>query len=284
MLSKIVPFILPSDPSGTGPLGGLAISSSSGDFFYVDGSTDQWTQVAAGGGGGNENLIGPYADIPSTPSKGDTYLCTDIPFTLLYDGTKWRASYKNFLVNMPVFNSWNTTNIGTAVPTQLPGDSILLTSGSNLIEIMTQAGLPSPPYTVTIFTVTDLAVGSTSGPSFQNVQLSPVLLNSGNSKMVSIQITLSQVAAATQWVLPSTFVGNTFYSATPITPWDILGQRISDDGTHRIYSFSVNLGLSWTPMFQESSDNYVTPDSWGIGVIGSPSYPLSMLVLSAVQT
>lgn len=232
---------------------------------------------------GDANLIGLYSSVPSTPSKGDQYRCTDLPFELVYDGTLWHAFYKSFHVKMPAFSSWNTANLGTATPTQLPGDAILLTSGSGL-EIMTQAGLPSPPYVVTIFTVTDLAVGSTSGPTFQNVHHSPILFNTSNNKAISIQLTLSQVAAATQWVLPSTFVGNTFFSSTPTTPWDILGQRISDDGTHRTYSFSVNLGLSWTPMFQESSGNYVAPDTWGVGAIGSPSYPLSTLVLAAVQT
>lgn len=284
MLSKIVPFILPSDPSGTGPLGGLAISSSSGNFFYVDGSTDQWTQVATGGGGGNENLIGPYADIPSTPLKGDTYVCTDIPFTLLYDGTKWRASYKNFLVNMPAFESWSTANLTPGTATQFPGDAIYLSSGTNVINLLTQSGLPSPPYTVTIFAVLDLNTGGNT-PTFQNSHMVPIVLNSGNGKLVSTQLNLSQVAAATQWVLPATFVGNSFFSIGAEIGWDILGQRIVDDGTHRTYYFSTNLGVNWTPMFQEASANYVTPDEWGIAVIvGSPPYSMGMLVLSAVQT
>lgn len=234
-------------------------------------------------GRANQNQIGLYSSLPTSPDQGDTYRCTDIPFSLLYDGTKWRASYKNFLVNMPAFSSWGTANLTPGTAIQLPGDAVYLTSSVGVINLLTQSGLPSPPYTVTIFAVMDLNTGGTT-PSFQNAHMVPVVLNSGNGKLVDTQLNLSQVAAGTEWTLPSTFVGNSFFSVTPEIGWDILGQRIVDDGTHRTYFFSTNLGISWTPMFQESSANYVTPDQWGIAVIANPSYTLGMLVLSAVQT
>lgn len=49
MLFKPVPLILALDPSGAGPIGGLAISQSSGNLFFVNGLTGDWASVGGSG-------------------------------------------------------------------------------------------------------------------------------------------------------------------------------------------------------------------------------------------
>lgn len=78
MLFKPVPLILTLDPSGVGPVGGLAISQSSGNLFFVNGLTGDWASVTVGGGGPSLN-----GDNIWTGQNTFTFLYTSDPAFLI---------------------------------------------------------------------------------------------------------------------------------------------------------------------------------------------------------
>jgi hypothetical protein len=144
-------------------LQGRTVSSAAPSDGYVltwNASGSDWVGEAPASGGGNTR--GTFAARPAAGHQGNTYYCTDVPFTYFDDGTNWQQYCYGVPCVSPVnagYSGWTQINITGTESMGTAGDSLWYNSNSadaylhgwNIGSITTGAG--------GIFTITMGVIG-----------------------------------------------------------------------------------------------------------------------------
>jgi hypothetical protein len=213
--------------------------------------------LTSGSGSGNASYTDAYATHPTPVSSGDLFFPSNGVGLERYDGSEWLPWGPIFPLTPPVNGDFSWVNQGTGSVTAATGSIYLLApsigSNSNALRIRKKSA-PSTPYTITVALLS---------PNLRESYISYGIgfreSSSGKLHLLSIQGSTEYNAlllASIKHSDPSTFHSSyalDYLSAAP------LFLRMSDDGTNRAFSFSVD-GQNFIPYHSVSRTDYLTAD------------------------
>ena len=243
-----------------------------GQVLTVDPSTHHlvWATPSGGGSASSINLMGTYASLPAAGTAGRLYKCTDAPITLRDNGTSWDAWHNDFAVTLPPsFTALLGTSVSASIDTSKGFSLIDIDGGQGLSMALYKKALANTiNYTATIYCDAILPVGGT------NSLFGIAVRNSSNGNIIgwgpfdntggwSFNVGLWNSVSSYNGNLNQ--VGGSYFTR-------IRWYRIKDDGTNRLYQYSID-GQNWATYYSQGRTVSVTPDEVGIfctsGSLGS---------------
>ena len=240
-----------------------------------------WSLLGGGGGvnGTNGNTILSGTSAPTGGNNGDFYLKTDTFCLYGPKTTVWPGSCTSlvgpagpngaqglpggnignwFPVNPPDFTGFSWVNQNTASWSVINGLPVVVFPYQSIVQ---WNNLVAPtltvPYTITlVFTLTANVVGGDVGLTLQD---------STTGKSINYLAYYANMQAA---VFQETTSGVWSAESEPFSQvvsfGQIVGLRITDDGTHRSYWYSNDGGTAWIMLYQENTNTFLTPTKYGI--------------------
>lgn len=212
------------------------------------------------------NQFGTRANLPLTTGQvqGNTYKCTDSPYSFIFDGTKWQAFFMGYHVNEPLSSAFSWVNQG--------GAAIVTTLGGIQLTVPPNSG-DSFREQVQSWTPGQQCVDIAFLPSFHYTSafMQLLLRNSGSTNQAGWSIGSgtqpSFALGGSRFASPTSFNSNyTVTQAEFMGTGPLLWLRIYDDGTtNRTIYFSVD-GNQFYQFFQESRTAYITPNQVGFAI------------------
>ena len=228
-------------------------------------------------GGPGSATYGTYASLSGTCTTGAQYLTSDSPYTFMCTATNTQTAFlKGTKVTLPPtcgsmtslgsgFTSGTCTNSGT------PGALALEVTGvSGCCNIFAQVqSAPATPYTYTTFLQTVNSIGSST-----NVNAGVIFRDSATGKSTAFGLYnggwrieyWTNIPASGTATDSSTLTSGLF--PTNITWNGLMGYRISDDGTNRLYyvcfaSATCINPLDWKLIYSEARTTNFTANQVG---------------------
>lgn len=211
------------------------------------------------------NSVGVHAALPvSGMKKGDTYHCTDSPYTYIYTGTYWQAYVFGYAVTEPVLSDFTQVKVDLSTFDSSHGGimwSVNASSGYDYQVISTTNSLigAGAYYVDAAFIVdiggsngkisTHIAAGTTTGSAFAR---SAYGWESSNFQWVR-----SRCNSPTSWESNAGLVQLT-------TNAPLMWLRVYDDGTTNRYFYSSTTGYTWIQRYSESRTSLFSPTAAGI--------------------
>ncbi len=233
--------------------------------------------ILTGGGLENlihdNNLIGAAASRPAAGFAGRKYYCTDEPFILLDDGTKWISFHGGFLCHNPNDVTWT---VGRDHEGDLSSFSIKefyrtikeASVGSSGIGYNSyKRAAPSAPYKMTA-----LLSHVASQASYQMPAIG--FHNSGDNKVQIIRYWAN--ANGQNTIIYSTGTGWVESSVTDVTTFNVIPTsyiwlQIEDNNTNLIFRFSYD-GINFIQLASVSRTGFMSAPNyvwWGTQLFGS---------------
>src|SRR5208282_2106401 len=263
-------------------LDGTGSAGTSGYVLSSTGSATAW--VPQTGGSGNKTSRGTNASFksspPASPNSGDTFICSDSPFSYVYDGAEWQAyvfgynvqeptpatvtvidgsggsytqdtSHGGYIIQCPANSGGGSTNL--AIVEAIPA------SGAYYVDVAFMTFIPFQNGGAGVC-LTDGTTTSNKLTSMRNG------FESGTWPMLERQ----------RWNNFSSFNANyAMFQGGSLQPYLFYGSplvwfRIYDDRTNVTYYISSN-GYVWDKLYQESRTAWLTPADGGF--VFSPFAP-----------
>jgi len=200
----------------------------------------KWGSLGAAGGGTQFGAIG---SLPGSPgAAGNTYICSDAPYTFVSDGSNWNAIFMGYPVTRPILGNFSWVAQGSATASQSNGTIVLMrpsgAGGDQLSSLVVTP--PSTPYTYTL--------GFRPFLLYTNYfQAGIILRKSSTGKCVVLswfgdtaKDSEIQVVEYTQPSSGTATFNATRYSSIDIVPRDLIFLRVNNDGTNLNCSIGIN--------------------------------------------
>jgi hypothetical protein len=155
--------------TGTAPPGTCAVGetfidtdAAAASQFLVCTAINVWT-AQGGGGGGNTITQGTRAALPGAgTTTGDMYICTNSPYTFIWDGAAWDAFVYGIQVTEPLLANLTQTAITGAPTISATRGGILITSaGAQSVDYQITAPAFAAPYSVVMVALVTIISDST---------------------------------------------------------------------------------------------------------------------------
>lgn len=245
-------------------LANVALSSvSNGQTILFSGANNTWYNAtpAAGGGGTTSNTL---ANIPAAATDGKLFFPTDGYNVYRDNGSTWTAFGPLYRFVTPNAASFSWNNQGNATLVTNPCGSMTLVVPNNASDNIRSLVIntPSTPYTITAW----FRIHATHYGNYQSFGF--IWISTGDGKLTQCLIDQHYTAMKTNFgANKMNNVGsyNSSYSGSSIVGYHTLyAARVSDNGTYRNASGSMD-GTTWVPMMQQiSRTDWHTPDRVGI--------------------
>lgn len=227
-----------------------------------------------GGGGDVAVEMGTYAARPAAGTSGRLYLSTDSPILSFDDGALWTEFYSTYKLTNDTFPStWINQETASSVTTYGGVQMIGPASAGNDVRLLKKTA-PATPYTITVMLFPHILLVNfmACGLAFRQ---------SSDGKLSLLRLTtvssIFELAVST-FNSPTSAVGNNVL--LPVNTQTPVFLRIADNGTNRIYSWSMD-GYTWVQIFSETRTTFLTADEVGIFVeSGQATYDMSCWFLS----
>jgi hypothetical protein len=208
----------------------------------------------------NPTGVGTYASIPNVGAAGQSYQCTDSPYTAIYNGSVWQYfAYGSLVTPPPLVSSltWGNQGGATGVST---GELVMTapTSSGDNLRCLFKSSYPTTPYTFTVGVQTNWPSANyfTSGiivsDGTKYVVCGPIFSGTwqcwvGNYSSVTTNVGIAGIVGVTGW-------GNTMYLT------------VNDTGTNLTYWVSTNpYDLQRIQIYSASRTAYLgTPTKVGV--------------------
>ncbi len=232
------------------------------------------------------SAIGPIASLPSTSGQkaGNVYHLTDSVYDrYVFDGSIWVPYCMGIKCVEPVSGDFAWINQGAATIDTSFGGIVLADAGnaSSQLRLRKKAAPGSTPYTIEM-----LFIPSAAGPNAYTLRFLAIR-NSSSGKIVTMHHELTGSSARVeinQWNSPTSFAGTVVSnSAGVLAPAGVLiAFKLVDNGTNRIWSYSLNFGRTYFTLLTEARTTFFTADEVGFGVDNEAgtAYPSDMVVAS----
>jgi len=222
----------------------------------LDQLAERVDDLEGAGGGGNATYDSAYASPPASPNEGDLWLPTDSYYTFRYDGAAWVPYHQGRPMVLPVDGDFAWVN-ETGVTKTTDGGTITLaftTAGADNLRLRAKAA-PSTPYTIT-------AALLQNGPTESWAVGYLGWRQSSDGKLALIVFGADRIA------------GINYNSPTSYAAWltsrgqmgllPLIWYRITDDGTNRIMSYSLD-GYHFYILDTRGRTDFMTADQvcWG---------------------
>lgn len=213
------------------------------------------------------NGIGTYANRPITGmKKGDSYTCTDSPYSFMYDGAAWQTFYGNYRVTIPP-NTWSWVNQNSAAFSTTYGYTLLTqatTSSGNGGCSLIYTSVPSAPWTV-------IARFRTRTNLTQYHDLGVAMIRSTNGYFIGMGAAAGgpsnnyALVRCSKWSGPNTLTSNVDGDIYFPTGYEIMA-KLSDTGTNVQLSYSLD-GWNYSPLiYNETRATFLGGAPDGIGL------------------
>jgi hypothetical protein len=232
-----------------------------------------------GGGGGDSTTTGDYASRPSAGNDGNLYFPNDGVSVDRDNGSIWQPWGPLYPLTAPVDGDYSWINQGSATVTA-GGGAIYLhgTAQSGVNAQMRVKSAPSTPYTITALVLPRFYWANSNGcgigfrqSSDGKLALCRLFINSSNFGLESTKYT-SATALSAAYVTRATPPG-----------LNHIFLRISDNGTNRIVSYSMD-GRNFETIHTVSRTDFLTADQVGFFVDSqNASFAASMTLASWKQ-
>ena len=260
----------------------LTTTGTSGAASLTPGNPYTLNVPQYSGGGGGSITFGTRASLPGTvPASGSLYVCTDSPYQYLSDGTAWQAYMFGFHVTEPILSNFTWANQGGATADTTFGGIYLsapAVSGDNIRLLFIAA--PSTPYTITAaFLYNMVAPPGYGGLSFYD-----------GTKFATALMAISSGPPPFPIVTASKFTNATTFSASYVNSplifmnGPLFWLRVTDNGTNRITSFSVD-GQHFMQLNTIGRTDFLTATDVGFCLSSdSSTWPANLWLVSWKQT
>ena len=219
-----------------------------------------------GGGGGGGIVYGTRAALPGTGSSGETYICTDSPYSFQWTGSAWQAYIFGYQVTEPILADFTQTHVNLITFDTTHGGILfsIPTASWPDIQVLSQAIPGSGAYYVD---AAFLGVPGTNGGIGSGI--------SDGTQLAYHHVGFDNGNYEVQYMNNFTsFYGNQS-SGTYLFAGPLIWTRLYDDGTtNRTWFISTN-GYIWNQIKQESRTFFLTP-TLGIFAIVSNSGPVTL--------
>lgn len=239
----------------------------------VNGATGAVTTVTSGA----------YSSLPSAGNVGQTYACTDCPYSPILDnGASWDHFLPGYgLAVLPPAAGWTWANQASATATTDHGALYFYWPASG-VDNLTAYTRTLPALPVTIIAAFSLeAVATTASCGF-----GPVL--SDGTKFQQFELTSFfsqglqprvQIQRWTDTATPSTASGISNWNDLVPAFRQIFFMKIVVDNTNSTFSYSQD-GQNWYQVLQESRTTFQTPTLTGVGMYNRTSCAARLLYWS----
>ena len=226
------------------------------------------------GGSGTTNASGPIASLPASASTtGDTYQCTDSPYTFTWNGSSWDSYVFGYQVVQPVLANFTQVSVGRSSFNTAHGGIIQTTtsgSSSDNNQVLAAGAIPGGAYYVDAAYMM-LMPGNNGGAG--SALLGGTATSNGEAFVnVGWEAAANNYFEATIFSNTTTFVSS-HGGVSSFWHSPLIWTRMYDDGTtNRTYYVSTN-GYVWYQIYQESRTATFTPANSGLVVktYNSPS-------------
>jgi len=207
------------------------------------------------------NQYGTRANLPSTTGQktGNTYKCTDSPYSYIFNGSAWDAYVYGMKVTEPVSANFSWANQGScSVSSTYGGEILTFVKGSSDSLRVRYLAAPSTPYTITALLVINMT------PTSYNMA-GLCFYNSSSGKLCTLCFQLGSSGylelARQNWNTTTSFSATVTNTPIALAAGEVW-LRITDDGTNFKFYASVDR-VNWVLCETVSRTAFLTPQSVG---------------------